>query len=188
MANFDPKKTADEASKNRDLSKLGLPASEFLIAMKDFDLKESQRGKPYIKAEFVVIAGPAKGKKFKDAMSLDLDNSGSMARLSMLCNEIGQEETFDLDDESMLRKVLLGKPFKARVNRKIENGYVNNGVERLIVGDKVSAAEREIMESWIVANAEERSYDSGSGGTTHAGGGGGYDEDAPPPTDDDLPF
>lgn len=191
MAKFDPKAQKEKGSGNDNS---GIPAGDYLLAMKNFQRKTSKAQKPYLRAKFEAIAGPAKGKGFFDSVSLDLENQGAMFRLSLLAEQCGMTEAFDLDDDGELRKALVGKPFKARVSRKVENGYTNNGIERYVVGDKISKAEREMMDTWALEEAERRNFDGdGDQGPDDVpppsddGYGGGYTSSGASP-DDDIPF
>ena len=132
MAMFDPQK-AKEQNKNR-----GIPAGDYLLAIKSFERKTSKRGKDYLHCRIIVIAGAAAKRSFFDNISLDQTNDGAMFRLSMLSEQCGVEQAFDLDDDRAIRDNLVGRPFKARVSLKHENGYANNGIERYITGDKVT--------------------------------------------------
>lgn len=179
MAMFDPKK-AKEENANR-----GLPSGPYLLAVSSFDRKTSKAGKEYLNARIVVIAGPAKKRSFFDNISLDQNNKGAMFRLSMLAEQCGVEAAFDLDDDAAIRENLVGRPFKAQVSLKHENGYTNNGIERYITGDKVTEKDREAMEQWVI-DAEAEGEWSGS---SRSNDGPPDDDDAPHPADsDDIPF
>lgn len=184
MASFDPK---EQREKNKNE---GVPAGEYLIVMRGFERKTAkQSGKDYLRCRFQVIAGPAKGKSFFDSVSLDTDNSGSMFRLSLLAEQCGQTEAFDLDLDAELRKAFIGKPFKARVKRTTENGYTNNGIERYVTGKGISDREREMMEIWAMEKQEEDDMGQGDGGPPLRDedefGGSSRSSGRP---DDDIPF
>jgi hypothetical protein len=176
MAMFDPKAARNNSSND------GLPPGDYLLAIKEFDIRTSKKGKRYMHCRFVVIAGPAKKRVFFDNVSLDLDNSGAMFRLGILAEQCGVESAFDLDDEKALRSAFIMRPFKAQVNRTHENGYTNNGIQRYITGDKVTDNDRRVMQEWVTEQAENAEW---------SGDGGGYDDDAPHSADrpdDDIPF
>jgi hypothetical protein len=178
MALFDPKKARDE-NKNQ-----GIPPNDYLIAIKSFVRKTSKKGKQYLHCRFVVVAGPAKKRSFFDNISLDLENSGAMFRLGILSEQCGVEGPFDLDDDAAIEAALVGRPFKAKVNRTTENGYVNNGIERYLTGNAVTDRDRAAMDEWVTAEAEKEEW-SGSGSSEPDPD---YDPTAPPPGDDDIPF
>jgi hypothetical protein len=169
MATFDPKKAREEGNQ-------GIPPADYLLAIKTFERKESKKGKDYLLCKIGVIHGAAKGKTFRDIISLDVDNSGTAFRLSLLMEGVGHEEAIDLRSDEDLRKALINRPFKAKVNRKVENGYTNNGIERYLVGQAVTDGEREIMNDWVIDASATDDYDNPGGG------------DVPPPGDDDIPF
>ncbi len=175
MAMFDPQKAREE-NKNR-----GIPAGDYLLAIKKFDRRTSKKNKDYLHCQVIVIAGAGKGRSFFDNISLDTTNSGAMFRLGVLAEQCGVERSFDLDSDDDIKANLCGRPFKARVSLKHENGYANNGIERYITGDKVTDRDRELMEQWLVDSAAESDW---NGGSESSDGG----EDVPPPTDDDIPF
>lgn len=160
MTTFDPKA---EREKNKDQ---GVPAGDYLIVMRGFDRKTSKKsGQDYLRARFMIIAGQAKKKTFFDSVSLDISNSGTAFRLSMLAEGCGQTESFNLEDDAELRRIFLNKPFKVRVSRKLENGYVNNGIERYLISEKdVSSRERELMDVWMMEAQEEEDMGQGDGG------------------------
>lgn len=180
MAIFDPKK-AKEQSNNR-----GIPAGEYLLAIASFKRKESKKGKDYLNARIVVIAGAAKKRSFFDNISLDTDNSGAMFRLSMLSEQCGVDAPFDLADDDDIKANLVGRPFKAKVSLKHENGYSNNGIERYITGDKVTDKDRELMEQWVIDSAAEGDWEGGSEDSSSSS----YaSEDVPHASEsDDIPF
>lgn len=177
MAMFDPKNRPKPDNKD-------LPASDYLLVLKSFERRSAKgSNKPYLRGRFLIIHGPAKGKSFFDSISLDTDNSGAMFRLSLLSEQCGVTEPFDLDDDNILRAKLCGRPFKATVNRKISGEYVNNGIQRYIT--KVSDSEREVMERWLIEKQEEDEFNGGG----HRDGGNEYgmpDDGVPPPGDDDF--
>ena len=125
-----------------------------------------------------MIAGAAKNKSFFDNISLDVSNQGAAFRLSMLCEQCGVTEAFELDNEAELRSKLCGRPFKARVKREFSNGYTNNGIERYL-GDKISDGDRSTMEEWVAAQADNQEWSGGGGGGFR------HDDDVPPPGDED---
>lgn len=168
MAMFDPKKAREE-NKNQ-----GIPPNAYLLAIKSFERRMSKKDKPYLHCRIVVIAGPAKKRSFFDNISLDLTNSGAMFRLGILAEQCGVEAAFDLENDDAIRENLVGRPFKAQVNRKTENGYVNNGIERYITGDKITDGDRAQMEAWVTEEAEREEWD------------GQRDGDVPPPGDEDF--
>lgn len=178
MAIFDPKKARDDHKSE------GVPPGPYLLAMTSFKRKESKAQKPYLGARFVIIAGPAKGKSFFDNISLDMSNSGAMFRLGILAEQCGVEAAFDLDDDEVIKQNLVGRPFKAQVSRKNENGYTNNGIERYLTGDKVSDGDRRVMEEWVTARADQDEWSGNGGGppeddVPHRAMGGGIDDDIP---------
>ena len=177
MAIFDP-------SKHKNADSEGIAAGDYLLILKNFKRKTGKdSGKPYLRAVFEVIHGPAKGATFFDSISLDVNNSGAMFRLSMLSEQCGSGP-FDLDSDDGIMEAIGRKPFKARVNREKSGEYINNGIQRYL-GKETTEFEKRIMDTWLIDEAE-RSQFGGDGG-----GGGGYDEnglDAPPPGDDDIPF
>ncbi len=173
MATFDPKNPpGGGAGNNND----GVPASDYLLIVKNFKRQEGKTSrKPYLRACFEVIHGPAKGRTFFDSLSLDMSNSGAMFRLSMLCEQV-QSGAFDLDDDQAIKDAILRKPFKARVSREVNGQYVNNGIARYL-NKEVSDFDRRIMETWAFDDAERQQH----------GGGGGYGVDGDGLPDDDVP-
>ena len=178
MAMFDPAKA------KTDNANRGIPSGEYLLAIKSFERKTSKAKKPYLHCRIVVIAGAAKKRSFFDNISLDTENSGAMFRLGILAEQCGVEQAFDLEKDADIHAALVGRPFKAKLSLKHENGYANNGIERYVTGDKVTQTERKVMEEWTIENAEQEDFDNTGGDRDGHGG----DDDAPPPDDSDIPF
>ena len=175
MPSFDP-------NAKRENTNQGIPPGDYIVAIRDFDYKESKKGKPYLACKMQVIAGAAKGKKFRDIVSLDIENEGTAFRLSLLLQECGVTSAIELDDEKAVREAIVNQPFKVRLSRKHENGYVNNGIERYLTGNAVTDADRAAMEEWVVNLAAEDDWNSGSSS------GGGRDDVPHASTTDDIPF
>lgn len=178
MAMFDPKKAKEDRPRYE-----GIPPNEYLIALRSFDRKTSKTGNEYLHCKFAVIHGAARGKTFYDNVSLNQSNKGAMYRLSCWAEGCGVEEAFDLDSDEAIRANLVDRPFKARLNRRTENGYVNNGIERYL-NDKVTDADREAMNAYVAERAEAAEWGD-SGGSAD---GGNFSDDVPPAGDDDIPF
>ena len=167
---FDPNKKYDSEA---------LPPTEVLCAMKSFERKTSKTSKAYLRARFIVIAGPLKGKSWFQMVSINHDSEGAMRFLSNLAKQCGCTKPFDTDSDSEIRAALVGRPFKCLLDRKTEGEYTNNSIARFIWGDKVTAGDRQAMDDFVAQQAEEGTYD----------GPGDEREDAPPIDDDsDLPF
>lgn len=172
MANFDPKKAREEGNQ-------GVPPGDYLLAIRDFERKISKKDKPYLQCKIMIIAGAAMKKKFRDIISLDIENEGTAFRLALLLEACGHTGQIDLENDQALHRAILDRPFKARVNRKQEGQYTNNGIERYLVGDAVTRADAETMKEWVIAAEMENEYDAGHGGDApHASQSG----------DDDIPF
>jgi hypothetical protein len=185
MATFDPSKHQKVPD-----SDSGVPAGDYLLIIKSFSRKAGKdSGKPYLRTLFKVIHGPAKDRTFFDSLSLDMNNSGAMFRLSMLAEQCGSG-AFDLDRDSEIRDALANKPFKARVSREVSGQYINNGIARYL-GKEITDFERRVMDTWLVDYAENQQFGGGGGGGRSGDGvdGDGLpDGNVPPPSDDDIPF
>lgn len=180
MAVFNPK----EAPKP-DTSNIGVPANDYLIVIKGFKRKQGQKsGADYIRCGFEVIDGVCKGQKFWDAVSLDLNNAGTVARLSLLF-EATEAGAVELEDDKALREAICNKPFKARVSRSKQGQYVNNGIERYL-NSKVTETERDTMKAWREDWEAQREINGGGGGGGASDNGLPEDGDAPARDDDDF--
>jgi len=173
---FDPKKKyASE----------GLPPGDYLIALVDYQRKESkEKRKPYLRAKYEVVAGAAAGKTFYATISLDTDNGGAMTRLSLMAECCGVTEAFDLNSDKAFTDAFCDRPFKARVKRTTENGYTNNDIERYL--KDVSSHEQKAMDAWVLNSGEEREMDSKLGASGGSGARG--KSSASDFADDDIPF
>lgn len=158
----------------KDQNNRGLPPGDYLLAIRSLERKTSKARKPYLQTKIEVIAGPAKGKKFRDGMSLDFGNEGASFRFALLLEQCRVATIDDTDDDNEIRRAVLNKPFKARVKRSFDGDWVNNSVERYLVGVAVTDEDRAAMDEWEAnheGEAEQQEQD-----------------DVPPPSDDDIPF
>lgn len=195
MATFDPK--AHNKPKEPD-GKENVPSGEYLLANVWFKRKTNGKKKPYLRMKTVVIYGPAKDRYFYDYVGIDMDSSGQMYRLAVLCEALGAE-AFDLSKDNEVRGALLFKPFKGRVKRERNGQYINCTVERVI--PELSPEERQACDRWVLERELEQEQRQGGGGGDDfgdddgfGGGGGGGLEDpgdpgaGSPVDDDDIPF
>jgi hypothetical protein len=196
MAKFNPQKPPQGDPQ-------GVPAGDYLLAMRSLMRKQSTKPPfaDFIKCRIEVIYGPGKGRSFWTTLGIDTSNGGMMTRLAMYCEQVGLTESFDLDSDDELKAAFIGKPFKAKVSRKVQGQYTNNDVERYL-NKEVTQADREIMDTWL-AEEEERRAQRGDGDPGERGaqwdnapiddngmpdgpGYGGYN--GPGGIDDDIPF
>jgi hypothetical protein len=154
----------------------GIPPSDYLVAIRRIvERKQSQRSKDYLIIQVQVIAGAARDKRFRDTLSLDLTSDGAKVRLAILLQECGHTDEIDIDSDEEIESALVDRPFKARVERKVRDGYTDNTIARVLTGAAVSADDRRIMDEWVANAALEDSFDRGRD-----------DRDVPPPGDDDI--
>jgi hypothetical protein len=177
---FNPKKSAQEGGTYQ-----GLPPDDYLLAIVDFERVESKNGRPYLKTKTKVISGPAKNKTFRDRLmvprmdrngNVHADDGGIAGRFGSQLMACGWEDDIDPASDRALREALIGKPFKARVKRKVSDGWVDNEVERYLTGDKITEDEASAMADWaesFASNAPEAPPE---------------EDDVPPPDDSDIPF
>lgn len=167
----------------------GVPAGDYLIILHGFTRKNSQKsGKPFLRGRFQVIHGRLKGKSFFDTISLDIDNAGSLGRLSLLSESVGQRDAFDLDSDAECRDAFCNKPFKARINREVSGQYTNNGIARYLIKETTDS-DRAVIETWLLEKAEKDQF-GGGGNRDGMDANGLPDEhgDPPPPDDSDNPY
>lgn len=166
MAMFDPKKAREQGGNK------GIPAGDYLIAIKSSKLQTSKAGNDYRRCTYVVIAGAAKKRTFFD--NVFWHTEGAQFRLAIMAEQVGCEESFDPTDDASFARHFHGRPFKARLSRKANGEYVDNGIDRVLTGKDVTDAERQTMQEWVVEQADAAEWS------------GGDDRDVPPPGDDDL--
>jgi hypothetical protein len=195
MAKFDPKNPPSADSSD------GVAPGDYILAMTNFIRKTAAKtGNAYLRARFVVCAGVAKGKSFYAAVSLNYTSPGIAARLSMYCEQVGMLEAFDPDDDRELRAVFVGRPFFARVSRKVDGQYVNNDIERFLNKEAQHEKVQAAMALWLKEEEARRNIEDQGGGDQRdydfgGGDGGGYVDDQGMPSDrfnapidDDIPF
>lgn len=164
MAKFDPNDKKHQ--KGNDV-----PGGEYLIAFKRLERRVSNKGNAYLNVLIQIIAGAAKKRTFFAMVSTTEKSYGFVSRL---CTAMGSTDPFDLDDERECRQALLGRPFKANIDRTTEGEYTNYRIGRVL---KPTEAEETIMANWVAEQAENDDF-----------AGGPDDRDAPPPGDDDYGY
>lgn len=151
MSLFDPSKHGNGSGDRRDDGG-GIPAGEYLLAMRWFERRTAKSGAAYLRAKYEVIHGPRSGQTFFANVSLDVSKAGVAGRLSVYCAAIGQDRPFDLNSDEAVKRAFLGKPFKAKVSVRESNGYTNTDLERCFA--QVSPAERRTMDAWVLDQQE----------------------------------
>lgn len=164
MSTFDPTKHGGGGGG-------GIPAGEYILAIVWFERRTAKSGGSYLRAKYQVCVGAKAGQTFFSNLSIDTSKEGSAGRLAVFCACVGQQEAFSLTDDKVLRRVFVGKPFKARVSVKVEGQYTNNDIERYV--PKVTDAERRMMDGWVLDQNEDKAMN----------GGGSDDDDSPHPAD-----
>jgi hypothetical protein len=178
MATFNPKAAREESREKAS----GIPPGPYLLAIRRIvDIRRSNSGNPYAIIWVQVIAGAARGKTFRCILSLNTGSDGAKFRLSILFEQVGWEDSIDLEDQKQLEEALLDRGFKAVVKREFKDGYWNNDIERYVTGDQISDADHQAIEEWERApdefvEPERKNRTSGRD-----------DRDAPPPGDEDAP-
>jgi hypothetical protein len=171
MAKFDPKKAKEDGKYT------GIPPGEYLVVIRDWERKTSQKGAPYLKPKVQVIAGPAKNKTFRDLLMLNVYESAPAGyRVASLLEAVGHRDEIDLDDDAAMRDAILNRPFKARIKRSFRDEWVDNSIERYVV--ETTDEERALMDDWLANKPEEEPRSAP------------VDEDVPHRAsyDDDIPF
>lgn len=146
---FDPSKHkgSQQAQGSGDL-----PAGDYLLAMKWFERRTAKTGGAYLRCKYAVVYGPRAGAEFWSNLSIDVSKEGAAGRLSVYCSAVGVDKPFSLSDDSALRRVFVGRPFKAKVKVRVDGGYTNHDIERYVLS--VSDSERQIMNNWVLDQQE----------------------------------
>ncbi len=167
---FDPKAPVADGPE-------GIPSFEGLIALMWFERKKAKSsGNDYARCKYEVIDGAKPGATFYANQSLDLGVAAG--RLSVWCAAVGQTEAFDIGSDKEVAGAFLRKPFKAQVERKQNGQYINHDIKRMTTADKLTPAERKVMEGWLLDKEQERSMAGAELDAMQDGLGG----------EDDIPF
>ena len=145
---FDPTKYEGSNSSRQS----GIAAGEYLLSIESIERKQGKNG-PYLRARFEVVYGPRAGAHFWSNIGINVASSaGTAARLAILCKCVGQTAPFDLNDDRSIARAIVGKPFKARIKRVENGGYVNNDIERYM--PELTDEERRAADGWVLDRQE----------------------------------
>lgn len=183
----------------------GVPAGEYIIALKSFQRKVSQTSRnEYLRCRWVVCAGPLEGKSFFSNVSCNFSTEGTVSRWRIWMEACGVEEEFEVgsiregtqsEGDQNIRDLFRNKPFKVTVKVEKNGNYVNNDIQMIHYVRSWTEEDKRQMDLWLDA-LEKAGQPSGSpqdddGGDSapHGGGGGGdfagggfaEDEDYGPP-------
>lgn len=135
-----------------------VPAGSYLLALVWFRRKRNKEGTAdYLSCKYEVLAGPLKGSAFFSAISVDVSKAGTVTRWQIWMRVLELEEEFEIGDSAEgtdgegdreISRLFQGKPFGAEVDRKTENGYVNNGIARYLFASRWLQGWDEAAEQW----------------------------------------
>jgi len=125
-----------------------IPPGQYLLAMVWFKRSESQAGNTYLRARFVVCAGPRKGAGFFAPWSVDVSRAGIRKRWEVWLEQLGCNQEIDLDNDAQIARLCKGRPFKAEVTKRLHNGYENNDIGRLIYPRLYTKLDQADMAAW----------------------------------------
>jgi hypothetical protein len=166
VSNFNP--TEHKPGESDADSKYLTIAGDFILAFTRYSGRQTNaNGKEFLKLSGVVIAGEPSsviGKLFSQRVYLTPE---SHARLGAMCAAMQWAEPFDLDSDADVKRVLLNRPFKAKV--KVESRDGRNFAGIAFFEHRLTTQERDAMNEWV------------------ANGALGMDDDVPPP-ESDIPF
>jgi len=178
---FDPKKHKENDKGGGGYLDI---AGDFVVAITGFSRDKARSGKPFILAKLVVCLGAMKGKRLQERLYL---NDESLWKIGKLCEAIGHEEAFDLDDNRQVADAICNRPFKVRT--KTRRGDTQTFCDIALFLMKWDPGEREAANEWVAEREAEREQF----GDGDYGGGGGFDGSPIPDGpddfgDDDIPF
>lgn len=175
-----------------------VPSGMFILGFQSFKRRRTKDNtKDYLNVKLQVAnPGAVNGKSFFTTLSLDLSKNGAIVRWNILCKQCRVNEEFELgssDDgtaeegDANIRRLFLGRAFKAEVGVTKSGQYTNNEVTRLIDPDQYSDRDREIIAEWERKYAEKGDNFGPPPDDRPSGGGDSYFDDRAP-DDDDIPF
>ncbi len=137
------------------------------------------------KARFEALDGPFTGASCFIMQGRDISKQGTQARFFYYSQSADLDVEFDTNGsiltEDSLRQYLLGRAIKAKVSKKVENGYTNHNFSKFIPRSEWSSKELEIARKWETAFAERQ---DGAGGYS-SDSVSDYQQDDPGPSGDE---
>lgn len=100
-------------------------AGEYLFAARTLKRDASRKGKEFFLVRFEVLAGPMKGRGFRQRIYI---NDEALWKVGKWCEAIDQQHEFDLDCNRAAYRALCNAPFKGRVKVRTEGG--DNGEQK----------------------------------------------------------
>lgn len=192
---FDPKQHKTDPNAPKGGGYIPVPG-DYILVIRSFQREKARSGKAYLMCTIRCIHGKQSGKKMNERIFL---NQESLWKLGKLCESMGYEEPFDLDDLRSVKQAICNRPFKARV--KIRQGDSQGFAEIAMFLNRWERDEKEAADQWVAELAasgdggyddddDGASYGGGYGGGGSGGGGKPYNpEDFPDDfNEDDIPF
>lgn len=141
-----------------DIPNETIPANIYILGLTWFNRRQAKTsGKDYLSVKVEVASGPQKGSGFFTAMSLDLSKAGAVKRWQLLCEALGIEEQFELGDshegtaeegDENIRRLFVGRAFKAEVGVSKNGQYVNNEIKSYAYPRQYTDKDREAIAAW----------------------------------------
>lgn len=200
---FDPK-AYKEGSSGGYLDQAGV----FLVVFTAYKGRDTNHnGNEFLNFKAVVIDGLPQGNKGKTFTQRMFITEKALGRLAAMCMSMGWSEPWDPQSDTSVKRVMLMRPFKARMT--VEENAGKKYARIAFSERETSASERDTMDAWV-AERMAGEFDDASGDTGDAddeaastpqepqaregkrgsvsGRSKGDDYDAPPPSDDNIPF
>lgn len=171
MASFDPGSSSE--SKEVDV-----PSGDYLVRAVWFDRKQNNAGDgEYLRVKWEIVAGPHAKATFFANLSCKTHVDGVASRWRSICKGLDITEKFEVggsQGDKDFNRLIMSRPFKARVGREENGEYTNYDIQRSYARSTWSEGEIKAVKDL----AAEMGIDDSSAPAT----------DAAPVDDDQIPF
>ena len=113
---------------------IDVPPGVYLVKLEEFTRKQSEKsGKDYLNIKLRIIDGDHKDSIIYDMCSL---SENALWRLGNLCLSMGVQDQFDIEHDSEVKRMLVGKVGKCKTKYEDYNGQKNTRVAQWMLLDE----------------------------------------------------